>query len=178
MQKPNPTISLKDRMQAVSDEIGYPRHFKSDLDVDFNLVEKYHGSQMIWLLREHGTVMVPLKMGVDPVMITGWMEKGNTFPFLVDTSSGEVTPLSAQEAIEVVNKPPIELNREASKENLIEKVNGILEKGCENGIWGLFQKPIFDEFETWSAWLAYFRSTNNAVMIDFMAKAIRLLSIR
>jgi hypothetical protein len=66
-----------------------------------------------------------------------------------------------------------------SREQLTEQVTQVLERGCELRIWGLFESPnSVSAVGGWKEWQAYFSSTGNRLMADFMGKAIRFANPR
>ncbi len=60
-----------------------------------------------------------------------------------------------------------------------KQVTQVLERGCELRIWGLFESPnSVSAVGGWKEWQAYFSSTGNRLMADFMGKAIRFANPR
>lgn len=165
-------------MQDIAADLELPLNYQSDLYTDFKLLTKYKDENLIWLLRTHGTVLIPSQLGVDPGYLTHWLWGSHgqkVVPFLINTKTGLVEKISFEEAENLIMKPPSNLNLEPSRKCLTHKVNNVLEKGCDLGIWGMFESPkSISDIGSWTEWQAYFSTTGNRLMADYIGKAIRL----
>jgi len=165
-------------MQDIAADLELPVNYQSDLHTDFKLLTKYKDENLIWLLRTHGTVLIPSQLGVDPGYLTHWLWGSHgqkVVPFLIDTKTGLVEKISFEEAENLIMKPPSNLSLEPSRKCLTYKVNNVLEKGCDLRIWGMFETPkSISDIGNWTEWQAYFSTTGNRLMADYIGKAIRL----
>lgn len=169
------TNELADEMRAISNEINLPLYFKEDLEIDIKALDRYENIPKIWSLREAGSVLVPLNLGVDPVYVTHYM-KDSVF-FYID-SNLNINKLDSSKAKELIMKAPAILNRKMTKTEVFDVVDGVLNKGAKYGVWGIFKPITKESFSSWKEWLNHFQSSGNKVMIDFMAEAIRIQNVK
>tara|TARA_Y100001933_G_scaffold32841_1_gene27308 strand:- start:1385 stop:1951 length:567 start_codon:yes stop_codon:yes gene_type:complete len=167
----------KEAMMNISLSLGLPENYRGDLDQDLETLSKAPAGKWLWLLRTSGTVLVPLNVGVHPVYVNYWLESNHgqkVVCFMVDPQKGMLTQTSFVSAKQLIAQAPKILNASMSREELVGAVHSVLEEGCERRLWGIFDSPSkVDEFGSWQEWQTYFRSTENNVMADFMAKAVR-----
>lgn len=168
---------IKTTMKNASDSHKLPEFYRDDLSLDFDSLERFSGTKLIWLLRSCGTVLVPARLGVDPGYITHWLWGSHgqkIVPFIVDPQAGSVEMITFEEAEQLIMQPPCSLSSGMSSMELAEAVNGVLERGCEQRIWGVFNSPVsVSSIGSWSEWQSYFSNTGNRLMADFIGKAIR-----
>lgn len=94
--------SLFAAMKAVAKQLDLPKHYKSDLDFDRKtlLAQPLEATKYIWILREHGTNMVPLWDDMKQLWATeyttGACSSNTTRFFLIDTARHCVEPISAE----------------------------------------------------------------------------------
>lgn len=173
---------IKATMENVAASFKLPEIYQNDLAADFDSLARFDGTKLVWLLRTCGTVLVPAQLGVDPGYITHWLwgnHGQDVIPFIVDTRTGLVEKTTFEEAEKLILKQPFNLSSTLPREQLVEQVNRVLERGCELGIWGMFESPkSVSAVGGWKEWQAYFSSTGNRLMADFMGKAIRFASTR
>lgn len=170
-------IRIKAAMENAVATHNLPQYFKEDLQLDFEGLERYNGHKLVWLLRTSGTVMVPTGIGVDPTYITHWLWSNHSqeiVPFVIDTRNGTVEKVTYEQAEKLISEPPCKLTFCMPREELIEKVNGVLEYGCQQRIWGMFDAPkAVSDIGGWLEWERYFSNSSNSMMTMFMAKALR-----
>lgn len=168
----------KAAMKTMSQTLGLPEYYRTDLTMDFETLGKSPGGKWLWLLRTCGTVLVPLYSGVHPVNVKYWLDSNHdqtVVCFLVDCEQKLVSQITSAEADKLVDLPPRVLTAGMSVQELRDSVQSVLEHGCANGLWGIFESPSsIESIGSWQDWLSYFRSMNNDVMSDFMAKAVRI----
>ncbi len=169
-------------MLSISSQHNLPEVFRSDLDEDFDKLQKFDGHQLIWLLRTAGTVLVPTLAGVNPVYITHWISSDHgqrIESYLIDTRTSTIEPITLKEAEDLITRPPYNLSTLKDKEELRKIVDAVISRGCTLGLWGVFNSPSSLNAignGNWSDWLSYFSSSGNTLMKDFIGKAIRFLS--
>jgi hypothetical protein len=155
-----------------------PVNYQSDLDTDLKNITRYKEETLLWLLRTHGTVLIPIKLGVDPGYVTHWLWGNHgqeVIPYLIDTKTGTVEEINFDKAEKLIMQPPSILNLEISNKYLTNKVNKVLERGCELRIWGMLESPkSVSDIGGWTEWQAYFSTTGNRLMADYIGKAIKL----
>ena len=166
---------LSNRMMDISNNLELPKLFKEDLVADMKILNRFNKQPKIWSLRETGTVLVPVGMGVDPVYVSNYTYN-STF-FYID-SDMSIVQIESKEALTRINQAPIALNRSMSSQELYSAVDGVLTEGCDYGIWGVFERAKKENFDCWSEWLTYFQNSGNKVMINFMAEALRIKNIK
>lgn len=168
---------VKAAMLNISQSLSLPQHYPDDLSKDLESLSNSQECKWLWLLRTCGTVLVPLHVGVDPVYINYWLHENHGQKvecFVVDSKKGFVTQVTFNEAEKLIEQSPKALHSSMSQEQLVDAVHSVLEHGCKQGLWGVFESPnSIDAFGSWQKWQAYFRSVENGVMADFMVKAIR-----
>jgi len=167
----------KAAMLNISQSLGLPEHYPEDLNKDLESLSNSKGGKWLWLLRTCGTVLVPLQVGVHPTYVNYWLHSNHgqkVVCFVVDLDKGLVTQTTFEEAERLIEQPPKTINSSMSQEHLANTVHSVLEEGCERQLWGIFESPASVEaFGSWQKWQSYFHSTENKVMADFMAKAVR-----
>lgn len=147
---------------------------KLDLTCSFNRLEQLEGLRFIWVVRKHGCNLLPLHSGVDPGMLTFYLqpcrnEGVNTY--FVDSATGLFKEVSFNQATRLMNEtPPL------SKDNAVKQVNSVLAFGCKYRLWGVFESPTITSFSSLQEWLAYFKDTKNSLMAKFIGEAISLTS--
>lgn len=168
---------IKATMLNISQSLSLPQHYSEDLSKDLESLSSSEEGKWLWLLRTCGTVLVPLNVGVDPIYINYWLNENHGQKiecFVVNSQKGFVTQATFKEAEKLIEQPPKVLNSSMSQEQLMDAVHSVLEHGCKQGLWGVFESPTSKEaLGSWQKWQSYFRSSENGVMTDFMAKAIR-----
>lgn len=173
---------IKATMENVAASLKLPELYQNDLEADLESLNRFNGTKLVWLLRTCGTVLVPAQLGVDPGYITHWLwgnHGQDVVPFIVDTSTGLVEKTTFEKAEKLIMQPPCNISSTMSREQLTEQVTQVLERGCELRIWGLFESPnSVSAVGGWKEWQAYFSSTGNRLMADFMGKAIRFANPR
>ena len=174
--------NIKNLMLSISSQHNLPEVFRSDLDEDFNKLQKFDGHQLIWLLRTAGTVLIPTLVGVNPVYITHWISSDHgqrIESYLIDTRTATIEQISLTKAEELISRPPYNLSILQDKKELPKIVDAIISRGCVLGLWGVFNCPSSLNAignGNWSDWLSYFKSSGNTLMTDFIGGAIRSVS--
>jgi hypothetical protein len=179
-------VDHRDRIKATMDNVAaslkLPELYRNDLESDYKSLKRFNGTTLIWLLRTCGTILVPTKLGADPAYITHWLWGNHgqeVVPFIVDTKNGVVEKTSFEKAEKLIMEPPCILSSTSPREELTKQVNRVLDRGCRLGIWGVFDSPSsIADVGGWVEWQAYFNSTGNRLMADWIGKAIRFAHVR
>lgn len=157
------------QLKALSNHLEMPKFFLGDLDIDHNILRKYDGRQFIWLVREAGTCLIPLRSGYPETTVAFYLSYGPAY--LVDPDKGLIEQLTKEKALELIKLPPLDVTLFDSAETLISKVTDCIEKW---DAW-LFNRPNIDS-SNWSAWVDFCESSENFVMADFVLKAQKQLT--
>lgn len=162
---------------ATSKRESLPNAYHRDIASDIETLNRFQ-NDTIWILRDAGTVIAPLYMGIEPVYVTYWLNgkdsKAKTF---LIKKTGHIEKISFEQAEKLIHAAPAEITSFQTTTQIYNTVNTVLQDGIDNGIWGIFDKPssipsVGDIYD----WLEYFSHHKNAVMVDFMSKAIRILA--
>ncbi|MCB5162946.1 hypothetical protein [Marinomonas algarum] len=169
---------IKSAMAELSETLQIPEIYKSDLEMDYAALERFKGAKkLVWLLRSYGTVLVPAGIGVDPVFITHWLNNDHgqvVVPFVIDIETAKVEKVSFDQARKVIAQPPLKINATMSRNDIVQKVETILEKGRDLKCWGAKENT----FGYWPEWKNHFEACGNHMMSDLMGDAIRQLNSR
>lgn len=173
MKKNIETIILL--MKEISSTQEMPKFYRGDLDIDFSMIRQSLSSRYVWVLRDAGTQLGPVGVGFSPDSITyhaeGSMSSSTNKFFVIDLLQASVTQISADKAIELINRPPQLLAE--SHEDVLDKTRAVLEKGIEYGFWGLFHPPKSVDERPLTKWLDYFLEHKNEPMEQFMRRALK-----
>ena len=168
-------------MASVAESTKLPEFYKGDLDVDYKELPRYlsRGLSVIWLLRSHGTVMVPVGVGADPVYITHWLwsNHGQQVVAFHITKDG-VEKIDFDTAERLISREPEQLSALLSGMEVRETVASVLDRGVELRIWGIFNNIKADQFQNLAEWQIYFANSNHRMMANFIGKAKRLIKIK
>lgn len=151
-------------LNAISDKQDLPKHYRGDLALDANTIANYpKGTKFLWVLRENGTVLMPLNIGVDEQTVLYWLDGigGDMRYFhIVGENIREITDKNVRELV-------IQLPRDFSEEG----VNRILSFRH----WGIFHPPQFPAVRSsWGDWLKWFRNHEIKIMARYLEGAINL----
>lgn len=167
-------------MKSVAESLKLPKHSQGDLAEDLESLDRFNGTNLIWLLRTNGSVLVPTHYGVDPTYVTHWLWGNHgqeVIPFII--GNGVVERCSLDAADKLIHEPPFNITLTMPPEELIAAVDSVLENGCTQRIWGVFASPeSISTIGGWNDWQNYFASTGNRLMSDFLGKAIRYINLR
>lgn len=161
---------------ATSQRESLPNAYHRDIASDIETLNRIENDS-IWILRDAGTVIAPLYMGVEPVYVTYWLNSADskTKTFLIK-KSGHIEKISFEQAEKLIHAAPAEISSFQTPTQIYNIVNTVLQNGIDNGIWGIFDKPSsIPSVGDINDWLEYFSCHKNSVMVDFMTKAIRIL---
>jgi hypothetical protein len=177
-------VTIRANMKKAMDSNRLPKAYTGDFGLDLDLLRAVADdcTHAVWLLRDCGTVLVPLNLGIDPVYITYWLwgnHDQTVKAYLLHLEIGLVEPITFDRAESLVNRPPAHIQATDSSEAIYQAVNDVLERGCRLRVWGVFNPPeSVESIGGWQAWQAYFSNSGNRLMADFMGKAIRFTSNR
>ncbi|QED82113.1 hypothetical protein FTV90_25870 (plasmid) [Escherichia coli] len=174
--------NLKSVMISLAAEHKLPEIYQDDITTDVESLDRFDGLRLVWLLRSCGSVLVPAEVGVNPIYITHWLWSNHgqqVVPFSVDTRTGLIEKIDFEQAEKLIMQMPCNLSSLQNKEYLVDRVNRVLQRGCEMRIWGIFESPSsVESVGGWKEWQSYFSSTGNRLMADFVGKAIRFTNPR
>lgn len=151
-----------------------PEIYCSDIEMDLGILNKFTDKSFVWVLRDSGTTLLPLGIGVDPGYLVPYADqqsKSKTtkiFFYHIDFN-GDVKLIDHKEALSLINKKPSFLGA-STIEEIIDQTNAVLSFGKDFGIWGIFNKPKF-EIRDWKSWHKFFRSAGNQPMTEFLDEA-------
>lgn len=164
---------LKEMIQIIKKSYELNCYFEYDLIQDGLLFDELKAFDLsfIWVLRENGTVLVPLYRGFNPSLITYIAKKrGNRF-FLIK-SNGEITQIEAAKAVELISIPPFRVTA-YSDDALAAQVTKLLSTPRLNSSVFTCNHLKFDDFTGWHDW---FVSNKNNLMAGLMAQVVTRLS--
>lgn len=148
-------------MTAESNRLNLPIVYKDDLKVDLETLTRFADKgikQFLWQLREGGSVLIPVGLGVNPVYVSFWHNAGYpTSPYLISIDDGKssIEPISIEKMLNIVHRKPH------------GQVEDIIKRGCDLNIWGLWNTPSFESFSV-AGWLDYFQYAGNKLMVDLI----------
>jgi hypothetical protein len=117
------------------------------------------------MLRENGSVIVPIRKGAHPAMVAEYAGSGPCY--LVNPITKYIESVTQENALELINEAPVDLMTCSSADELVTLVKAVLANGgyCEN------VDPV-----DWHKWLALFEETENEVMFRFLKNAKEMLT--
>ncbi len=120
--------NLIQSMKNQANAVGKPRLHKDDLKCDFEIIRKYGNCRYIWLLRDSGTSIVPLKRGINPLYILNYIDDKNARCFLIDGFE-ETTfkELKRDNADAMLNELPIDFSLITDSQQLIDQLMTLLD---------------------------------------------------
>ena len=120
--------NLIQNMKSHANAINLPRLHKEDLKCDFNIIRKYGDCRYIWLLREHGTEIVPLKKGINPLYILNYIDAPKAQCFLINGfDENTFEELKKEKAEAMLQELPIDFSSITDSQQLIEQLMNLLE---------------------------------------------------
>lgn len=167
---------LKESMKKQAEKTELPKFYKEDVELDFKVLAKYGNCQYVWMLREAGSLLFPLKKGIDPFMLDFYIRNDSTCRFFVIESFKEeqFKEVNAKEVEKLIYQSPIEFGLIDTPIELINKMSNLL-KDNNIATSGLVTTDLEPEPVNWNNWLHYF-DDKNPVMKKVMNKAIALLN--
>ncbi|WP_299021261.1 hypothetical protein [uncultured Photobacterium sp.] len=163
-------MNLQD-LKNISTLVGLPKVFKDDLDLDHLLMNKYPKRTWLWVLKEAGSQLFPIKSGVDPRLVTHWLSQSNIAIFLVTDTS--ITSIGRSECEKLANEMPFDVKRFASARALIDAVSALLGDSNVTTL-GLVPAPHCPTTTSWTVWYKWFKG-KQPVMEIIMKQAIEQL---
>lgn len=163
-------------MKAQVEQVGLPRFYKEDVDVDFKILEKYKNVQYVWMLRECGSLLFPLRKGASPFHLEFYIRNDSTCRFFIvdGFSCNSFKEIKASEVSKLINQEPIDFGLISSPDDLIAKVGKLLTD--VNVTASVFENPAYgSEPVNWQTWLTWFTGKND-LMEKVMRRSINLLT--
>lgn len=174
----NKISSMQTIMEVLAKNFKPAEGYWDEVDQDIQSLYRFDGHTLIWLLMAQKCVLVPTQVGANPLCITGWIWSKGKQPmaaYSLNTRNGSVEKISIEDAEKLIMLPPCNLSILQGPEKITKRVDDVLKKGCAMLIWRCSDAPSpAQTFAGWKAWMNYFHLTQNALMRDFMEKAIRM----
>lgn len=165
-------------IDAFTKAAGLPSYNLRDISYDLCAIMRYD-TDFIWVLREQGTVIEPIRRGVNPAslnyMLSDKASAAKIKIFYITNNCKSIVPVKASRAVELMNLPPCDLSADMPMTKLINSVNAILVEGVKEGYWLDMSASVAsdDKTQDWAAYQKQF-SRHHPLMSAFMAKAIHL----
>lgn len=165
-----------EKMKNHAESVDLPKFYKEDLEMDFSNLKKYGNREYVWMLRECGSLLLPLRIGASPFLLEYYMRQDSTARFFHVKGFGEVTfkELKHKDVESLISQPPIEFGLINCPDDLISKVGKVL-KDRNITTSGLVTKEMETTPIHWSEWKKFFDG-NNDVMTNVMTRAINMLN--
>lgn len=163
-------------MKAHSNQIELPVNYKSDIEIDFEILNKYGNIKYIWMLRENGSLLFPLQVGASEFHLKYYLERDRTARFFHITSIHNqlFKELKHHEVLKLIAEEPIRFSEINTREHLIKSVALLLSD--TNVVSAAFDTPKYgSEAMYWHDWKNWFSRTNPQ-MEKVMKKSIAMLN--
>lgn len=164
--------SIKEAMIKLVETHNMPIAYKDDLNIDYSLLERaaieQGSAEYIWILRPHGTCLIPLYRGANPVHISAWESVDNLFFHI---AGNHVNRVNYDIAYTLISEFPFAPNKNSSMSDLMGEMDKVLNDP-------IVQSSAFEvvhlnsTFSSWTEWARWFSQTDNQMMFEFMTKAI------
>lgn len=168
------TQKIAIEMLRICETVNLPKHYATDISIDVFCIINSNAEQFVWLLRNNGSSILPVEQGADPVAITYYLESigrdSSAKTFLIDSGNCTIKEIPLNQATTIAYLPP-KLDTSAAPNSIMGQVQKVLEQGCNNRLWGVFNPPKSADQFSFSGWTQYFLEHGNQPMIDFMRKA-------
>ncbi|KJG37681.1 hypothetical protein UA32_12010 [Photobacterium angustum] len=165
-------LTMLETMTTISKVEMLPRYYKEDLDRDFDIAIKYRNNEYIWMLREAGSLLFPLRIGANPAYLANYIQSDSTAIFYFVNADGKFTKIEKCEAEIMSRQEPINFETINTSKELEIKVKQILkDKNITNGPFE--QSPSINNScrVDWEKWYEWFKD-NNKLMAKVMRSAI------
>ncbi|MDH1472589.1 hypothetical protein [Shewanella sp. GD03713] len=162
-------------MNAQVQQIELPRFYKEDVEADFKILKKYENVKYVWMLRDSGSLLFPLRKGANPVHLEYYIRNDPSCRFFIieGLSCNSFKEINAANASKLISQEPIEFDIISSPDDLIVKVTNLLTDA--NVTSSIFENPAYGtEPMNWDSWLTWFTGKNK-LMEEVMRRAINLL---
>lgn len=168
-------ITAFENMKKHAAKIELPKFYKEDLDIDFNILKKYQNRKYVWMLREAGSLLLPLGIGANPFMFEFYIKNDSTCRFFMVNGFAETEfkELKVNEVEKLITQMPIEFGLIDCADDLINKVEKVLtDRNIASS--GFSTVDYGTEPLHWRNWLNFFEG-NNDLMEKVMRRAIKML---
>lgn len=168
------TQKIATEMLRICEAVNLPKHYATDISIDVFCIINSNADQFVWLLRNNGSSILPVEQGAEPITITYYIEgigrDSSAKTFLIDSRTCTIEKIPLTSATIIACRPPA-LDISAAPSLIMSQVQQVLEQGCNNRLWGVFN-PLksVDQF-SFEGWTRYFLEHENQPMIDFMHQA-------
>lgn len=165
--------SMVETMVEISKTEMLPRYYQEDLSRDFEIAAKYNGRDVeyIWMLREAGSLLFPLRIGANPTYIENYIRSDSTAIYYFVTTEGDFQKITKSEAKLLCWEEPINFRSIKSTKELERKIHHLLND--PNVTDGPFDSPAISDHSrlAWDNWYHWFLNVNQ-VMANVMRSAI------
>ena len=168
------TQKIAIEMLRICETVNLPKHYATDISIDVFCIINSNADQFVWLLRDNGSSILPVEQGAEPITITYYIEgigrDSSAKTFLIDSRTCAIKEIPLTQATIIAHRPPM-LDISAAPNLIMGQVQQVLEQGCNNRLWGVFNPPKSADQFSFSGWTQYFLENGNQPMIDFMRQA-------
>lgn len=163
--------NLIQNMKNHANAVNLPKLHKDDLKLDFNIIRKYGNCRYIWLLRESGTAIVPLKRGINPLHILNYIDDENARCFLINGFEETTFKSLKKDKVDaMLHELPIDFSTITDSQQLIDQLMKLLDddnvRQCAFHVAEKCSGP-----SGWEKLQRFYESGKNAVMELTMKKA-------
>lgn len=157
-------------MLSVANKQALPQYFHDDLEGHQATMTTYPHSKFLWMLRENGSIVVPIKKGLDLAYVTEYVDQGPVY--LITPNADRIEALSKERAIEIFSEPPVDLQKCATVVSVVSAVQVVLREweGYATHNADMTAMP-----SDWHKWVAYFEYAGNYLMSSFLVDALNRL---
>lgn len=168
------TQKIATEMLRICEVENLPKSYATDISIDVFCIINSNADQFVWLLRDNGSSILPVEQGAEPVTITYYIEgigrDSSAKTFLIDSRACTIENIPLTQATIIARRPPV-LDISAAPNLIMGQVHQVLEQGCNNRLWGVFNPPKSVDQFSFTGWTRYFVENENQPMIDFMHQA-------
>ena len=168
------TQKIATEMLRICEAVNLPKHYATDISIDVFCIINSNADQFVWLLRDNGSSILPVEQGAEPITITYYIEgigrDSSAKTFLIDSRTCTIEKIPLTHATIIARRPPA-LDISAAPSLIMSQVQQVLEQGCNNRLWGVFNPPKSVDQFSFTGWTRYFLENGNQPMIDFMHHA-------
>ncbi len=149
----------------------------SDLEMDIEALGSWQlkgANQFLWLVKESGTILLPLRKAVDPVFCHAAYYV-SCQAFLIDLGEETIEAVTREKAVELISQFPFSLDAYPPK-MLETKVRGLLKQRYITD--SVLRKAELDpEKDNLPTWRDYFGRIENKLMFELLSQACEKLQL-
>ena len=155
-------------IREVAESLGLPKYYAGDIEYDERVIRdpRFKDSEFLWVLRECGTSIMPLRMLVDENIILYYRGHSDAKVFHI-TKAGQVKEITWNRAEELATALP---EIPATEAEILQGLKSML----NGGSLFLFNKPACETLEEWRNWLEV--NTSNTVAPRYIRACLKRLT--